>query len=52
LPPLTSGGHPACRPRTAAVGSVLWGEGDSDVAFYDSKIFMINSGIIFRFSAR
>jgi hypothetical protein len=31
---------------------VLWGEGDSDVAFHDSEIFMINAGLMYRFGAR
>jgi hypothetical protein len=38
--------------RWQAVGSVLWGEGDSDVAFHDSEIFMINAGVMYRFGAR
>jgi len=38
--------------RLQAVGSVLWGEGDSDVAFHDSEIFMINAGVMYRFGAR
>ena len=51
-------GHDAILPPTirewtlAGVGSVLWGEGDSDVAFHDSEIFMINSGVMYRFGAR
>jgi hypothetical protein len=38
--------------RWQAVGTVLWGEGDSDVAFHDSEIFMINAGVMYRFGAR
>jgi len=38
--------------RWQAVGSVRWGEGDSDVAFHDSEIFMISAGVIYRFGAR
>lgn len=38
--------------RWQAVGSVLWGEGDSDVAFHDTEIFMINAGVMYRFGAR
>jgi hypothetical protein len=38
--------------RWQAVGSVLWGEGDSDVAFHDSEIFMISVGAMYRFGAR
>lgn len=38
--------------RWQAVGSVLWGEDDSDVAFHDSELFMINVGAMYRFGAR
>lgn len=38
--------------RWQAVGSVLWGEGDSDVDFHDSEIFMISVGAMYRFGAR
>lgn len=38
--------------RWQAVGSVLWGEGNSDVRFHDSEIFMINAGVMYRFGAR
>lgn len=38
--------------RWQAVGSVLWGEGDSDVAFHDNEIFMISAGVMYRFGAR
>jgi hypothetical protein len=38
--------------RWQAVGSVLWGEGDSDVAFHDTEIFMISAGVMYRFGAR
>jgi len=38
--------------RWQAVGSVMWGEGDSDVAFHDSEIFMISVGAMYRFGAR
>jgi Protein of unknown function (DUF2860) len=38
--------------RWQAVGSVLWGEGNSDVAFHDSEIFMVNAGVMYRFGAR
>jgi hypothetical protein len=37
--------------RWQAVGSVLWGEGDSDVDFHDSEIFMISAGVMYRFGA-
>ena len=38
--------------RWQAVGSVLWGEGNSDVAFHDNEIFMINAGVMYRLGAR
>jgi hypothetical protein len=38
--------------RWQAVGSVLWGEGDSDVRFHDNEIFMISAGVMYRFGAR
>jgi hypothetical protein len=38
--------------RWQAVGSVLWGEDDSDVEFHDSELFMINAGVMYRFGAR
>jgi hypothetical protein len=38
--------------RWQAVGSVLWGEGDSDVAFHDTELFMISAGVLYRFGAR
>jgi hypothetical protein len=38
--------------RWQAVGSVLWGEGDSDVAFHDNEVFMISAGLMYRFGAR
>jgi hypothetical protein len=38
--------------RWQAVGSVLWGEGDSDVAFHDNQIFMVNAGVMYRFGSR
>ncbi len=38
--------------RWQAVGSVLWGQGDSDVRFHDSEIFMISVGAMYRFGAR
>jgi hypothetical protein len=31
---------------------VLWGEDDSDVAFHDSELLMINVGAMYRFGAR
>jgi hypothetical protein len=38
--------------RWQAVGSVLWGETDSDVDFHDNEIFMITAGVMYRFGAR
>ena len=38
--------------RWQAVGSMLWGEADSDVAFHDNEIFMISAGVMYRFGAR
>ncbi len=38
--------------RWQAVGSVLWGEGNSDVAFHDNEILMVNAGVMYRFGAR
>jgi hypothetical protein len=38
--------------RWQAVGSVLWGESDSDVAFHDNEVFMISAGLMYRFGAR
>ena len=38
--------------RWQAVGSVLWGEEDSDVAFHDNELFMISVGAMYRFGAR
>mgnify|MGYP001039398561 CR=1 FL=1 len=37
--------------RWEAVGSLRWGEDDSDVAFHDSESFMINLGAMDRFGA-
>lgn len=38
--------------RWQAIGRVLRGEGDSDVAFHDNESFMINAGVVYRFGAR
>lgn len=35
--------------RWQAVGNVLWGEEDSDVAFHDTEIFMVSAGVMYRF---
>jgi hypothetical protein len=38
--------------RWQAIGSVLWGQGNSDVAFHDNDVFMISVGAMYRFGAR
>lgn len=38
--------------RWQAVCSVFWGEDDSDVAFHDNELFMLNVGAMYRFGAR
>ena len=38
--------------RWQAVGSVLWGEDDSEVAFHDNELFMISIGAMYRFGSR
>jgi hypothetical protein len=38
--------------RWQAVGSVLWGEDDSDVDFHDSEITSVSLGVMYRFGAR
>jgi len=43
---------PVASGRWQAVGSVLWGEGDSNVAFHDTELFMITAGLMYRFGAR
>ncbi len=43
---------PAASGRWQAVGSVLWGEDDSDVAFHDSQLFMVSMGALYRFGDR
>ncbi len=43
---------PADSGRWQAVGSVLWGEEDSDVDFHDSEVTSVNLGVMYRFGAR
>ena len=43
---------PTASGRWQAVGSVLWGEDDSDVAFHDSRLFMFSIGALYRFGER
>jgi hypothetical protein len=38
--------------RWQAVGSVLWGEDDSDVDFHDSEITSVSLGVMYRFGER
>ncbi len=38
--------------RWQAMGSVLWGEDDSEVAFHDNELFMISIGAMYRFGSR
>jgi hypothetical protein len=43
---------PVASGRWQALGSVLWGEADSNVAFHDNEIFMVSIGAMYRFGAR
>jgi hypothetical protein len=43
---------PTASGRWQAVGSVLWGEDDADVAFHDTQLFMVTLGTLYRFGAR
>jgi hypothetical protein len=43
---------PVASGRWQAVGSILWGEDDSDVRFHDSEIFHVNVGAMYRFGGR
>ena len=43
---------PSSSGRWQAVGSVQWGEEDSDVRFHDSNVFMASIGALYRFGAR
>ena len=38
--------------RWQAVGSVLWGEDDSDVNFHDAQVTSLSLGLLYRFGAR
>lgn len=42
---------PTASGRWQAVGSVLWGEEDSDVDFHDSELTMVSLGVMYRFGA-
>ena len=43
---------PAPSSRWQAVGSILWGEDDSDVDFHDNRVFMVSLGAMYRFGGR
>jgi hypothetical protein len=43
---------PAESGRWQAVGSILWGKDDSNVRFYDSDVFNVNVGVMYRFAGR
>jgi hypothetical protein len=43
---------PAASGRWQAVGSVLWGEEDSEVDFHDSELTSVSLGVMYRFGAR
>ena len=43
---------PTASGRWQAVGSVLWGEDDSDVDFHDNRVFMVSLGAMYRFGER
>jgi hypothetical protein len=43
---------PTASGRWQAVGNVLWGEDDSDVAFHDNELFMFTVGAMYRFGGR
>ena len=43
---------PAASGRWQAVGSILWGQDDSDVRFHDSEVFNVNVGAMYRFGGR
>lgn len=43
---------PSASGRWQAVGGVLWGEDDSDVAFHDSRVLMVSLGAMYRFGNR
>ena len=43
---------PTASGRWPAGGNVLWGEGDSEVAFHDNGLFMCTVGAMYRFGSR
>ena len=43
---------PAASGRWQAVGSILWGKDDSNVRFYDSEVFNVSVGAMYRFGGR
>jgi hypothetical protein len=43
---------PAASGRWQALGSITWGKDDSNVRFYDSEVFNVNVGVMYRFAGR
>jgi hypothetical protein len=43
---------PVASGRWHAVGSILWGQDDSDVGFHDTDVFNVNIGAMYRFGGR
>jgi Protein of unknown function (DUF2860) len=43
---------PAASGRWQAMGSILWGKEDSNVRFYDSDVFNVSVGALYRFGGR
>jgi len=43
---------PASSGRWQALGSITWGKDDSNVRFYDSEVFNVNVGVMYRFAGR
>jgi hypothetical protein len=43
---------PAASRRWQAVGTILWGKEDYNVRFYDSDVFSVSLGVMYRFSGQ
>ena len=43
---------PAASGRWQAVGTILWGKDDYNVRFYDSDVFNVSLGAMYRFAGR
>jgi len=43
---------PAASGRWQALGGITWGKDDSNVRFYDSEVFNVNVGVMYRFAGR